>query len=61
VELVVGVEDDVVVGRVPLRHRRPPGPEAVGVRDDLVVVASEVVRVNDGVGAPEKSKNKMRS
>jgi hypothetical protein len=53
VELVVGVEDDVVVARVALGHRRPPCLEPVAVRDDVAVVAPEVVRVDDGVGAPD--------
>jgi hypothetical protein len=59
VELVVGVEDDVVVGRVPLRYSRPPSLEAVRVRDDLVVVSPEVVWVDDGVGTPEYSKGRV--
>lgn len=52
VELVVGVEDDLLVGRVSLSYGRPPRAEAGHVRDDIVVVSPEVVRVYDGVGAP---------
>ena len=51
-ELVVRVKYDFRVGRVALRHRRPPRAEAVNVRDDVVVISPKVVRVNDGVGAP---------
>lgn len=36
--LVVGVEDDLVVGSEELGGRGPPGLEAVGVGDDLVVI-----------------------
>lgn len=52
VVLVVGVEDDELVVDVPRRHLGPPRAEALHVRDDLLVVAPEVVRVDDGVGAP---------
>ncbi len=55
VELVVRVEYDFVVGCVPFRHRRPPRPEAVHVGDDIAVVSPEVVRVDDGVGAPTRT------
>lgn len=51
VVLVVGIEDDVVVGRKELGCGGPPGAEAVYVGDHLVVVAAEVVRVDDGIGA----------
>lgn len=52
VELVVGVEDDLGVSGVPLRHGRPPSAEAVLICDDVVVVSPEVMRVDDCVGAP---------
>ena len=51
VVLVVGVKDDAVVGGEELGCGGPPGAEAVYVGDHLVVVAAEVVRVDDGVGA----------
>lgn len=56
VELVVGVEDDLFVGRVPLRHGRPPCLESCAVRDHIAVVAPEVVRVDDCVGTPGNEK-----
>lgn len=56
VKLVVRVEYDLAVGRVPLCHRRPPRAETVYVGDDVVVIAPEVMRVDDGVGAPIKRK-----
>ena len=52
VVLVVGVEDDELVVRVPRRHLGPPRAEARRVADHLLVVPPEVVRVHHRVRAP---------
>ena len=51
---IVGVEDDLLVVLEACRHGLPPGLEVGDVRDDIAVVASEVVGVENGVGAPAK-------
>ena len=38
--LIVGIENDLVVGSKELSGRSPPGLEAVNVGDDLVVITA---------------------
>lgn len=52
VELVVGVKDDLLVSGVALSYGSPPGSKSGDVGDDVAVVATEVVRVDYSVSAP---------
>lgn len=52
VELIVSVEDDLLVGGVAFGYHGPPRSEAADVGDDIVIVATEVMRVNYRVCAP---------